>query len=279
MGFCFVIQNVSILGHLQVQARFGDEHRIHLESEGENLSMLELYIHLFEYPEHNADLEQWRRKNAILHSALHDKLLSANECSVCAGSRLRQDTRERRPDWSFKAVGALWDLTVSTIDEHGTGWQAWRHTPVVSVPRSLPPKLQMEVIPRDQVQELPGGVFKWGRYQTDPGTESLDAALLALTLRWNADRVRRIGILQEANEQQRQRPQKRPGDKLTLRQGSSKEDYVGRVWRSEEHWSFQEEATGIEVRVSVNPVHSARQRQQDTEVRLYRAVRAERVRR
>ena len=99
---------------MQVQARFGDEHRIHLESNGESFSMAELYVHLFQRLGHNADLEQWRRKNTVLHGALHEKVLSANECSVCVGSRLWQDTRYKAADWSFKAVGSLWDLTVST---------------------------------------------------------------------------------------------------------------------------------------------------------------------
>ena len=117
----------------------------------------------------------------------------------------------------------------------------------------------MEDIPRDQVQELPGGVFKWGHYQTDPGTESLDAAWACLNQRWREDRVRRIGIFREADHQQSQRRQKHPGDKLVLRQDGRKDCYSGRVWRSEEQWSFQEDETGIEVQVAVNPHHSIRQ--------------------
>ena len=203
---------------MQVQASFGDEHRIHLKSEVFSFSMQELYIHLFEYPEHNIDLEQWQHKNVMLHGALHDQLLSGTECSVCTASRLWQDQRWKRGGWAFKAVSALWDLTVNTIHKLGIGWRAWRHIPVVSVARSLPPKLQMEVIPRDQVQELPGGVFKWGSYRTDPGTESLDAALACLNPRWHEDRVRHIGIIREAENQQSQRQQKLPGDQLVLRQ-------------------------------------------------------------
>jgi hypothetical protein len=30
----------------------------------------------------------------------------------------------------------------------------------------------MEDIPLDQVRELTGGVFEWGRYRTPPGTQS-----------------------------------------------------------------------------------------------------------
>ena len=44
--------------------------------------MVELYVHLFQGLEHNVDREEWLRKNDLLHSALHEKLLSANECSV-----------------------------------------------------------------------------------------------------------------------------------------------------------------------------------------------------
>ena len=65
-----------------MQARFGDDHRIHLESEGDSFSMLELYVRLFRGLEYSADLEQWRRKNVLLHGALHQKLLSAQDCSV-----------------------------------------------------------------------------------------------------------------------------------------------------------------------------------------------------
>jgi hypothetical protein len=41
-----------------------------------------------------------------------------------------------------------------------------------SVPWSIPAKLEMENIPEDEVQELPGGGFKWGPYKTDPSTLS-----------------------------------------------------------------------------------------------------------
>ena len=147
---------------MQVQTRFGDEHRIHLESESESctsiFSMAELYVHLFQGLEqwrrsgavavHKADLEQWRRKNTVLHSALHEKLLSANDCSVCGGSRLWKRQRadwSNKVDWSNKAVGLLWDLTVSTIREHGTGWQAWRPNRVVR------PRGERDPIHADQV--------------------------------------------------------------------------------------------------------------------------------
>ena len=242
--------------------------------------MVELYVNLFQGLEHNADLEQWGRKNAVLHNALHEKLLNASECSVCAGSKLRQDTRWQRAGWSLKAVGLLWDLTASTIREHGTGWQAWRPTHIVGVQQSPPPFLQnVEDIPRDMIQELPGGVFKWGRYLTPPGTETLDAAFLDLNTRWRGDRARRIDIIREAGEQQGQRPQKQPGDKLLLQQDGHKESYSGRVWRSEEQWSFQEEGTGIEVTAAVNPDHSIRQRYQQCEAKLFKAMRGEHVKR
>ena len=106
---------------MQVQARFGDEHRIHLDAFGEGFSMVELYVHLFQGWEHKADMEQWGRKTTVLHSALHEKISRAKECSVCGGSRLWQDSRWQHSDWSFKLISLLWDLTVRTIREHGTG--------------------------------------------------------------------------------------------------------------------------------------------------------------
>ena len=129
--------------------------------------MVKLYVHLLQGLEHKEGQEQWRRKSTALHNALHEKLLSARDCPVCVGCRLRQDTRWQSADWNFKAVILLFDFTANTIREHGTGWQAWRPTRVDSGANSLPAKLHMEDIPRDRVQELPGGVFKWGRYQTN----------------------------------------------------------------------------------------------------------------
>ena len=61
-GFSVETPDSPMLGHLQVQARFGDEHRIHLDSIGESFLMVELYVHLFQGLEHNADVEQWRLK-------------------------------------------------------------------------------------------------------------------------------------------------------------------------------------------------------------------------
>ena len=241
--------------------------------------MSELYANLFRVPEQIVDVDRWRRKNNALHNALHEKLIDCSSCTVCASSRLWQDSRVKHADWSFKALAALWDLTVSTILEHGTAWQAWRPTRAVRAPQSLTPSLQMENIPREEVQQLPGGVFKWGGYRTDPGTESLDAAWECLNRRWREDRNIRIDILREEDQRHSQRPQKQPGDKLVLQQEGGKELYSGLVWRSDEQWSFQEDHTGIEVTVAVNPEHSIRQCYQQCEARLYRAMRAEYVKR
>ena len=126
------------------------------EPKSTGLSMSELYANLFRVPEQIVDVDRWRRKNNALHNALHEKLIDCSSCTVCAASRLWQDSRVKHADWSFKALAALWDLTVSTILEHGTAWQAWRPTRAVRAPQSIPPKLPMEDIPRDQVQQLPG---------------------------------------------------------------------------------------------------------------------------
>ena len=260
-------------------ARFGNEHRVHFEAEDESVSMVELYVHLFRGLEHDADLEQWRRKNAVLHNALHDKLPNAAECPVCASSRLRRDTRWPCADWSFKAIGSLWDLTARTIRQYGTGWQAWRPARMVSAMQRLPPKLLMEDIPRDQIQELPGGVFKWGQYQTNPGTENLDAAWAYLNPLWHEDRILRINLIRDADAEQSQSPQKNPGDKLTLGLDHNRKIYSGRVWRSDEQWVFQEDDTGIQVKVAMNICHSIRQHHANGQSKLYRAMHAEHTKR
>ena len=102
-------------------------------------------------------------------------------------------------------------------------------------------------------------MFKWGRYQTEQGTESLDAAWACLNLRWHEERDLRIDIQLEEDQRHSQRPQKQPGDKLVLQQDGRKELYSGLVWRSDEQWSSQEDHTVIEITAAVNPEHSIRQ--------------------
>jgi hypothetical protein len=135
----------------------------------------------------------------------------------------------------------------------------------------------MEDIPLDQVHELPGQVFKWGGYQTPPGIQSREEAWALLNALWQEDRKIRINILREADEHRSQRPQNQPGDKLILRQGEQAKCYTGRVWRSNESWSFQEDGTGISVSAELDPFVSLRQSYPQCQAKLYRAMRAEHV--
>ena len=57
-----------------------------------------------------------------------------------------------------------------------------------------PLKLRIESIPIDKVQEMPGGVFKWGQYKTAANTESLEAGWESLNRQWQQDRQIRISV-------------------------------------------------------------------------------------
>ena len=74
-----------------------------------------------------------------------------------------------------------------------------RPTAIVNAVPSLPPKLTMEDIPLDQVHELPGGVFEWGRYQTVPGTQSREKGWECLNTHWQKDLAVRINLLRKAD--------------------------------------------------------------------------------
>ena len=149
----------------EVRARFGEETCVHLvlnkqQAPCMSYSMMHLYVRLFHVPEPGAQLEQWRHELEAVHDAVHEKVTQRELCPVCAGARLWQDARWHGQDWNFGAVRLLWEAVVDTINEYGTGWSAWRPVEKAEVQRNLPPKLQMENIPLDQVEELPEGVFK-----------------------------------------------------------------------------------------------------------------------
>ncbi len=270
----------------EVGARFAEDHRVHLVLSKEpvlekSYSMLELYIHLFRGVEaHEDPQDQWRNFANALHGASHEKLQESRQCSVCKGCRLWQDSRWTHADWDFKAICLLWDAVVATVHQYGTAWSAWRParpTAAVSALPSLPPKLTMEDIPLDMVEEQAGGIFKWGKYHTEPGTQSREEGWAILNARWQDDRKVKINILQEVDDRRQQRPQNQPGDKLILRQGEQAKCYIGRVWRSSESWQFQEDGTGIRVSAELNPNASLRQSYPQCEAKLYRAMRAEHV--
>ena len=271
--------------HREVVTRFDTDHRLHVAPHQTgvpemSLSMSEIYCCIFQHREHHADPEQ--RQNVLdgIHSALHEKLPQSHSCSVCCGARLWHDARPTQEAWTFNALCLLWDALVSTILQHGSGWSVWRSvqsTRESSSEQRLPPKLQMESIPQDQIQELPKGMFKWGGYKTEPGMKSKEEAWALLNQWWQEDREVRISLLREVDAQKTQRPQNSPGDKLVLRQGEQGKSYAGRVWRSDDQWDFQEDVTGIEVTVKANADLSIRQIYQQCEGRLYRAMRAEYV--
>ena len=271
--------------HEEVMTRFGSDHRLHVTQRQQDVpetsfSMGEIYSYLFQHREHSADPEQQQHVLDGIHSALHEKLTQSNTCSVCGGTRLWNDARQTRQPWTFNALCLLWDALTATIIQHGTRWSVWRAVPSTqksSEEQRLPPKLQMENIPQDQIRELRKGVFRWGSYMTDPGVKSIEEAWTILNEWWQEDREVRISVLREVEIQQTPRPQNSPGDQLVLGKGEKGRIYTGRVWRSEDQWIFQEDVTGIEVTAQVNPDHNLRQIYQQCEGRLYRAMRAEYV--
>ena len=116
-------------------------------------------------------------------------------------------------------------------------------------------------------------------FRLPQGTESAEEAWVCLNKRWQDDRLHHISAIREVEEQNTQRSQNRPGDKLVLQQDDKGKCYTGRVWRDLEQWSFQEEGTGIQVVVAVDSMLSIRQNYQQCEGKLFRAMRAEHVKR
>ena len=65
---------------------------------------------------------------------------------------------------------------------------------------SLPSTLAMGDIPWDEVQELPGGIFKWGPYRTEKGIQSHREGWQLLNARWQEDRQIRLNLLREVEQ-------------------------------------------------------------------------------
>ena len=271
----------------EVEARFAEDHHIHLVMSQEpfsekTFSMLELYTNLFRGVEGGMDdPDQWRNFANTLHGASHEKLPESSQCTICVEGRrnLRQDKRRQvELDWDFKAICLLWDTVVATVHQYGTSWSAWRavrSTATVSAVPSLPPKLTMEDVPLEQVIELPGGIFAWGSYRSAPGKQSREEGWSEINEYWRDDRQRRINIIAEADARKNQRPQNEPGEKLILRIGEQAKCYTGRVWRTNISWRFQEDGTGIVVSTEMNPYVSLQKSYPQCEARLYRAMYAE----
>ena len=270
----------------EVLARFGTDHRVHISHQKGapevNYSMAELHARIFQGSQESSSAERWRSEVNAMHDAVHCKLGESSQCPVCTGVRLWKDNRWLNVDWNPKALSLLWGAIESTVRQHGIGWSAWRpcrSKDAPSVRPRLPAKLQLENIPRDAVQELPGGVFKWGSWTTGPDVESAEAGWSILNQQWQEHRKIRINLLLEMDEQTDKRSQNQPGDKLVLRRGDQGQCFTGRVWRFDEEWSFQEENTGIQVTVEVNQDLGIVRRHQQCEERLYRAMKAEHVKR
>ena len=211
---------------------------------------------------------------------LHEKVESSGRCPVCGehAARLWQDSRLTRADWSPTAVRLLWEAVVSTVRAYGTGWSALRVADSNIPAAALPPKLQLESIPKDQVEELPGGVYRWGRYKTEPGLSDKEEGWRILDLQWQEDRPIRINLLREVDAQQPKRPQNQPGEKVRLRQDGQAKVYEGRLWPIEENqWQFEEDGTGLRVVVEMPAAAMTRQYFLRREAKLYRAMRAEHV--
>ena len=78
-------------------------------------------------------------------------------------------------------------------------------------PVELPPghRWQGELAP-EQVEEWPGGIFKWGGYVTEPNTESRETSWSILNSQWQEDRKIRINILQGISAKRRKKEGRLP---------------------------------------------------------------------
>ena len=178
--------------------------------------MPQLYERLHKKPQNAKDVATWRCELSSLHGKIHEKITDYKLCRVCgveAGPRLWKDVRQTAAEWNTQAVQLLWEATVETVSTHGTGWSAWREegTEPPSTALSLPPKLQLEAVPLDQVAELSDGAYAWGRYKTERGLRDKNAGWAVLNQQWQQDRKVRIDLLLEAQQRPAKNPQNLPG--------------------------------------------------------------------
>ena len=143
----------------EVRVRFGEESRLHCvlrqqQTQPISFSMMSLYARLFNVPEPDAQLEQWRQELDAVHDAVHQKPAQNQQCTVCDRARLSQNSRRQKQehdrkirDWDFDAVQLLWEAVVDAVDQYGTGWCAWKHAEKPVEQPELPPVLQIENIP------------------------------------------------------------------------------------------------------------------------------------
>ena len=176
---------------------------------------------------------------------------------MCGGEGAASKERSRRQDkrwplsaWNPGKRAALWQAIQTTVRKHGIGWSVW--VCISTAPRQpLPPKLQLESVPISEVEALAGGGFKWGRYKTSSEVTSRDDAWVELNDRWVADRVVRIRLLREQDEQAGGQNQAPRGEAYTLKHKSCLKQYQGQLWSTPEEWHFQEDGTGLVAKVPV----------------------------
>ena len=66
---------------------------------------------------------------------------------------------------------------------------------------------------------------------------------------------------------------------MELRRGENSKCFTGRVWITDEQWTFQEEGTGIHLAVEVNQDLTLHQKYQQCEDMLSKTIKAEHVKR
>ena len=237
----------------EIDARFGGEHRlcfaIETEASQEQLRawpMREVYVKLHAPPEDPAEAQTWILELHALHACLHEQMEEAADCPVCgdsSGARFRRDTRRPKIAWHYASRRSLWHGVVAAVRLRGTGWSSWRAVNVAGLCAPVPKRLQRTDIPIGNLEVLPAGGYRWGKYTTE--TISRDAAREELEQRWREDRQRRVAVLREIDERTSKDPYRQPGDMHILRSSSNAKIFQGRLWRDGEEWRFEEEGSGF----------------------------------
>ncbi len=226
-----------------------------------------------------SEIQITRPLTDIGQGALHEKVLKDTDCPVCGATsdvRLWKDSRKPCADWTPRAVQLLWEAVVSTVQTHGVAWSAWRPVQERLLAAALPPKLQLESIPKDQLEALPGGVYKWGGYKTDAGMTCLEDAWWVLNQQWQQDRTVRINLLKEADAQPQPAMHAHSGQKHILQQVSSAKAFKGILSTPAGHrWVFREEGTGFQVDVEMVGKELNREYYRLRDAKLYKAMGAE----
>ena len=269
----------------EVRDRYGDGY-VWLQQPPQKWTMLNFYTQLHVVPKQADDIARRNEELKCLLISLRD--VGAIEDAQLG--RLRNHNQQHIVENLFdrQSIGAMWSALV-IAQKHG-GWFQWHwddtpHPTAQATERPLPCKLQCEAIPIDQVEQLPDGVFKWGRYKTDPGVHStLEDGWGELNERWQKDRSIRISVLKE-NEQRRSMAEtwsassaSRPGRWYELRSAACKDVYSGRLREDGGKYSFQEDSTGFLAAVELPAEIGVREAKDWRDKQLYKALRARHAR-